>query len=318
MEDSERKKVTRRGFLKLAAAAIAGVGLAYVGAPPKTAEAPGGVAADPEVKPKGEARVFSEGGVKVWEDQDGVPQRWADSKGNSGIFDKDELLKAKETANKESRFVVAAARVVNMTAGNEPVPTVTRAETTNLPEDIVSHEQLGQRGIELISGEKIGVYFRQSAFSEGGVLADYTEGGDRKLVIIVADNPTLTPFAFDDARYDKYREILMGRLAEPKPQTAGGIREMMAANFSNSVLPNGEFLGRVWEGMPDREIIEEGLYPGTDGYYVPNGFEGGLPDKSVLMVALGGRPEKSYDVVRVDVGPAGEFSYFLEKVGSKD
>jgi hypothetical protein len=96
---------------------------------------------------------------------------------------------------------------LNFQAENDPL----HSEITKPPENLLTKEQLANRGITIIQSDTTQLSISIDAFNSDGLLSVFTEGeriGNISLTIVLVDAPTITYQAMSDKRYDGVRDII--------------------------------------------------------------------------------------------------------------
>jgi hypothetical protein len=309
----------RREFLKVGGILAAGLALLKLGVGLRNSEgSDSSTTVTPTSTPENRSEIqpdeimFTYNGIQVWGERvenTRIPTRWQDSQGNSGTFDREALLALNQQAitNNETRFLTPQ-RVQQERSS----PTLNQSERpliTDLPEDIVSHEELSARGIEVIASPKRSLTFRQSMFEQGGILDFHQQANDQRLKIVLVDNPTLSRYAFEDTRYDSVREIiddifLEENLLSPE-QIRQHYRESFEAHMRSSSFGRDEIAAKAEAivTLTDQEIIDWGIYPhSVGGLHQQQGHRESLTDTCAIFMPMGDRP-RNVDFLVVKTQP---------------
>lgn len=280
---------------------------------------------------------FQTDGVTVWTNEKGTPTRWQDIEGNHGDLNVAELerqsLAAKDLGyDGESNYIRVKTNKKNLSEtkplDEPPVSIPEKPIITELPKDVVSKEELAQRGIEIVGAGEIKLSFREGAFEEGGLLEDFRSNGDHKLVIITTDSPTLSPFAFDDPIYDKYRAIIEKNIAISNPvRTPNQVRASKQQYYKtllNSLSKNDAKLAdnykraiAIWQSLTDEEIKKYGIYDFTDGLHISSDHST-VPNTAFILLAFGERKMPPFDVMNIKAKSGGGFSVNISSVDPSD
>lgn len=78
---------------------------------------------------------------------------------------------------------------------------------TELPDDVLSEEELAERGVEIIQGNQAKLFIRSGAFREGQVLEGYSKDG-RKLRIVNIESIALFRQGIPEGKYQDVRHII--------------------------------------------------------------------------------------------------------------
>ncbi len=229
-----------------------------------------------EAKDHPEYNVYSYKGVQVWETDFGDPARWVDASGRLGEVVLDKTVE---------KFAVRV--------DTQPSDLAEVSTTTAIPEDVVTTENLSSRGIEIISSPNVDFFIREGAFTEGGLLADYQAENNHRISIVLVDSPMLFTDAFADARYDSLRPLINDHFGSAQEQLQY-MRDRALSNLKNlrNKISDADRSLRTVQinSITVKDMIQFGLYEGVAGYQIPQGSERGLPDRSVIFLAVGKRP----------------------------
>ena len=142
--------------------------------------------------------------VKVFIDKEGLPVEYVLPDGKKIQFDKVEIERIREKAiyDKEPEVisVISLDRLSNFSTEHPKV--------TELPEDVLSEEELEKRGVEIIQDNENDygrLYIREAAFEKGALLEDFNNTG-RKLTINISyygeilDTPKIKGMSLDELR----------------------------------------------------------------------------------------------------------------------
>lgn len=161
-------------------------------------------------------------GIDVALDKEGLPVFYKTADGKKVGFDRDEMrrIKTKAIENKEPE-VITVIRSEEEKGESKFQGTKERPLTKKLPKDVVSEEELAERGIKIIqapqnpNNEKpINLYIREGAFEEGALLHAYENQANKdaesslQLTIALVDAPFVAQRFLQDSRYDDVRSSL--------------------------------------------------------------------------------------------------------------
>ena len=90
---------------------------------------------------------------------------------------------------------------------DQPVPSQLTPEISEVPDDILTPEQLHEYNVEIIQTDTTKLSLARSAFEPGGVLYEHTQS-DFQLIIALVDSPVIAPQFLHDERYDRIRHLL--------------------------------------------------------------------------------------------------------------
>lgn len=135
--------------------------------------------------------------------QDQIPNIALFRDGSSLQLDRNKVLTSLETAKRSGMPQVIDGQVAS-------IPTWKEKEAQgiprfSLPDDVVSEQDLSEKGIKIIQPDNTHLYIRESAFMQGGPLETFNIG-KRNLTIVLVDGPTPTEQFMKDARYDSVRQ----------------------------------------------------------------------------------------------------------------
>ena len=310
------QNISRRDFLKLAGAGLvtfllkgARVDPEKIGIPKSNNEGKGEAI-------NTESIYFEERGVMVWGDSKGKPLRWRDANGRGGKFNQETMKRIIDGEQQVSGTIVATLDQ------NENETVEAGDKIDRLPEDIVSTETLRERGVEVVQIGRFRLHIRESAFNPGNALENYMNNQER-LLILVTDRPSISiKGSFVEPEFQQYGAIIEALLTIYEPRET---RRKMMENYENSPITSWkkDLLMSLWESMSDEEIVDQGLSPGVqDGYHMFKDriSEFGLLDNtSVILLALGGRPEKNYKYIKITRGQGrGGYLISLDQIKSTE
>jgi len=155
------------------------------------------------------ARQLMAGNVRVEVDREGLPVEYILSDGKRVSFDREEVKKLREKAilSQEPEIItmlpVEGANSKSSESQYKPSPE--HPKVTELPEDVLSEEELGKRGVKIIQADNTSLFIRDGAFVEGSPLADFNNTG-RKLTIVLLNNNSAV---VDDPKYRESIEAII-------------------------------------------------------------------------------------------------------------
>lgn len=306
------KPITRRSFLKMLAVSAATAVIPDV----FKEHTPGQKEPQKDLpiveKPK-EVLLFDRDGVSVWTNEDRVPARWEDAKGNKGIFDTEAMAMVRQKSIEDRSDHVAQAVRVEI-RGSKPKETSVPVEASKRilepPSDILSKEELKKRNIEVIDSEKVGFHIRVSAFEKDGILEQYQEGSGRKLIVVIVDQPTITREGLRDPRYDPIRKVINDDIDSIKEG-----RNTILLDTSSNPLDN-ELARLVVPQITDQEFLNWGLL-GVSGYALNKENERSDGEHDILFLAIAQsknvRPE-TLNVLQIGVSATGSYKASVEPI----
>ncbi|HPJ17415.1 MAG TPA: hypothetical protein PK639_04310 [Candidatus Woesebacteria bacterium] len=207
------------------------------------------------------------GGVKLNYDQDGnLVSYQIDNK--EVTVSQEAMENARTEAKKNGIGLVTSINVYEEDSTESGKP-----ETIEMPDDIVSKEELEQRGITIRSEGDINLSIRKAAFDEGALLSQYTIGGDKNLTINLVNGPRLSR----DGGFD-YERIRQEAIQKEKAQF-NAYRQGLTSNDSISRQIAEEECASILARIADlTEANNDQLILMTDasqriGYYDPNNNE---------------------------------------------
>jgi hypothetical protein len=150
-------------------------------------------------------------GFRVFFDGEEMPTHYITPGGEEVRLDRKKLLEAKRNAiqNKEIEFVKILPAEAKI--DEPPSPSLEHPVLSEKPTNALSEEQLEKRGIKIVQSPHVEFFLRAPAFEEGGVFETFTEGGPRKLKIVLVDGPVAAAPFIQDKRYDEVRPYLEDR-----------------------------------------------------------------------------------------------------------
>jgi len=76
-----------------------------------------------------------------------------------------------------------------------------------LPEDVLSDEELREKGVTIIQSDHVSLHIRKSAFEKDGPLARFNDGFMKTMTIALIDGSTVSRDFMQDPKYDKVRSL---------------------------------------------------------------------------------------------------------------
>jgi hypothetical protein len=301
-----KSKLNRRDFLKLAAASVSTLfGLKLL--PPETVKAPSIIDAIKEsIEWDGENIAYQHKGVSVYADTfSGVLTRWNDSLGNGSNFNLERLLETNQRAMQTKK--VQLSEVVRVNTSSEIVNNkkVEKLLPDKMPEDILSKEEIREKGVIIVGSENVDLHIRKSAFEKGGLLEYYNGDSNRKLTILITDAATISRRAFRGERYKEYSELLDKVFPHDK-DSYNVVKARIDKLQDTSSMGELDYLSiaeiEELKSIDEEELVEKGINSSVRGYYLTQGHETGVTDSAVILLAVGERPE-GLDFLRVFTYP---------------
>ena len=300
---------------------------------------------EPELSPTPEERLISHtaGGWAVYFNQEELPVYYVRLKDKKRTdFTKEEIenfdrLRELARKNQEPEVAWMIPSDQGMFGDTTRLPSEAHPEK-GPPSDLLTEEELKERGVNIIQTEEVKLHLRQSAFAEGQPLAIYTPGGPNSLEIILVDGPVVTSSFLGDSKYDSVRGILEERDASLEEYKKGKISEIEAniESFRSELQEaiKGEQgkikfyqdILRLYKGKlylyqhfyTDEQLL---LDMNTEdinfaGLYWPAEFTKryrGEPNTAIVFVAVG-KGSPPLDMVELCATPEGDYS--LNQIGS--
>ncbi len=158
-------------------------------------------------------------GVKLFINHEGLPIALVTPDGNSVRYDLDKM---RETRDKSislhepepiDAIKLSSLDIPDEVSVDELPQTVAssvspaKPETLSLPQDVLSSEELLQKGIEIIQAKSTNLYIRSGAFEKGEPLSGI-RSTRRKMTIALLDAPIVNRAALSDPKYDSIRDYL--------------------------------------------------------------------------------------------------------------
>jgi len=98
-----------------------------------------------------------------------------------------------------------------------------------LPEDVLSDEELSEKGVTIIQSDSVRLHIRKSAFEKDGPLARFNDGFMKKITIALIDGPAVSTDFMQAPKYDKIRG-----LAPKSDTTKSSIEEYRKDQIKNA------------------------------------------------------------------------------------
>lgn len=158
-------------------------------------------------------------GVKVAFDKEGLPVEFKLIDGTNGVFDREEVkrIKKKAIVSKEPEIISQVIQVFGTSDPDYTKPSYSKEhpKVTELPDDVLSNEELKKRGVTIFQAPNTKFYIRENAFAEGGILAGFNSTG-RNLTIVLSNGNTTGTY-LDNASYAESIGKLNSRNKEIPP-----------------------------------------------------------------------------------------------------
>ncbi len=157
-------------------------------------------------------------GVKLFINHEGLPISLVTPDGNSVRYDLDKmrLIRDKSISLHEPEPIDAIKLLSDSTDDTliDELPqtiassvTPAKPETASLPHDVLSSEELLQKGIDIIQGKSTNLYIRSGAFEKGEPLSGI-RSTRRRMTIALLDTPIVNKAALVDPKYDSIRDYM--------------------------------------------------------------------------------------------------------------
>lgn len=268
-------------------------------------------------------------GYKFIVNSDGIPQGYTDPKGEYTRFNMAKMSELRENATRDRLpEVVGLIKIENPSDDEREISydEKVRPFFKELPEDVLSEEELAQHGVRIIQAENSKLNIRQSAFEEGGSLAHLEQKG-RKLIISLVDGNAISRDLMKDSRYDEVRQMLPETNTDPKKYLEKRLNELeIAVNQSiadaeqaknevvldaalHFVLEHKTYLEAYKSGFITEEQLEHeeaeknAFYSGK--YFSPK--YSGIDNTEVVFVPVG-RSDSRINSLRMYFSETGKFS----------
>lgn len=249
--------------------------------------------------------------------QDGLPIGCVLSDGEEIPFDPHRVLFAKREARVWKEAEIITLFKVKTSTQTDQLPVAWEFGTsgehprvTDLPDDVLSEQELGERGITTIQSDRITLRIRKTAFEEGELLASFkpNQKDRQKLMIILVDGPVVHRSYMKDKRYIGLKKILvnqdenLGRYTAQRDylfdQQMEEVRQMSVSSVRKAYgIGKAEFLlylkaQRALTGFISYEelIFAKALYQqSAPGLFIGPKWST-IPDTSVIFIAVGDEP----------------------------
>jgi hypothetical protein len=128
------------------------------------------------------------GGVQVEVNEEGLPFKYSLPNGIDGTFDVSQMRIFRNKAIVQQEVEFASHMSYEGPSFDEIYKeSPEKPRTLELPKDVMSEDELRQKGVEIIQGDTK-LYIRHQAFEADGPLAAF-DGQGRKLIIAAVDGP---------------------------------------------------------------------------------------------------------------------------------
>lgn len=173
----------------------------------------------PQIVPASENINFWGGQIIV----DGrIPTGYVLFDGTSGVLDPAEVVRLRGLAmfKGEPQIIITLPY-----KGKYPLPVPfspkhpeQHPQLLKLPKEILSKEQLEERGIYIIQSKNTQLYIRPQAFEEDGPLARFDDGSRKKITIVFVDGPAVSKRFMQDTKYDPVRHLIPEDAIKSSPE----------------------------------------------------------------------------------------------------
>lgn len=136
----------------------------------------------------------------------GLPIKYISSNGDEMYFDAEKIksLRRKAIASGQSEIIGAFRNLRIGLPTDSTVYLKEHPKTENLPNDVLSEEELRAKGVNIIQADSTKLYIRKRALEKDGPLADF-DTTNRELTIVCVDGP-IDDYFLQDTRYDAVRK----------------------------------------------------------------------------------------------------------------
>lgn len=165
----------------------------------------------PESTPASETKSLEEnfqlaGATKIYFNQEQLPIKYVKEDGKQIDFD---IKRVKEIRDRAIylREPEILSVIIDEEVGGEKIDkelatypyTAEHPKTTELPEDVLSKEDLEKRGVKIIEAADTNLYIREGAFAKDAPLADFNNTG-RELTIVLVDGGEASKRSMNDPK----------------------------------------------------------------------------------------------------------------------
>lgn len=229
------------------------------------------------------------GGHRVYLNREGIPLKYTVEGGKEVILDLKTMKKMRDKAiSSGEREIVTMILDDPHETGIIYPPSVEHPETRHLPDDVLSDEELNNRGIEIIQSRYTSLYIREGAFDENGPLVNFNSTG-RNIRIVLVDGPTVSQYFMKDDKYAKVRDLVPSIDEEKKSIKTYRKERIESLEKQLTLQPRDMRDGFM---MPD---VYSDYY--KDDYYNSELFRSGLKNIKELIAAY--KNMKDEDVLRI-------------------
>lgn len=178
---------------------------------------------------------------------------------------------------------------------------------TELPADVLTSEELKQRGIEIIQADNTDLHLRKGIFEKGGLLEDYTDGSNTLTIALFngSFNKIVTDPRYQKVK-DKYYEYLKGKNANRDPEyyrkamidslpermSSSGVTDEEIALVKAKIerYRNAAQMSLLEELSGVRKSMEAGLFLSTDS----------APHNATILASVGHQKDNFNLIVYID------------------
>ncbi len=201
-------------------------------------------------------------GNRIYLNKNRIPVRCETRDGQKILFDLKETEKARQKAidSKDSQVLKLISVIQEE---KKYIESSVQPRTTELPSDVLSEEELGQKGVKIIQAEATQLHIRKGAFEKNEPLEEFNNS-DRKLMVVLVDGPYLFQRFLSDQKYDEVREAAHGidsgnisyygdKYDQVTPEVMSEIRQKEIKRLKNDVSS----IKKDQEGLTSYSIVRE-------------------------------------------------------------
>ena len=149
------------------------------------------------------------GTAKVYFNNEHLPIKYVKNDGAEIVFDiqKTKQIKDRAIISGEPEILTVIIHEIESAAKNVFPYSKEHPKTKELPEDVLSKEDLEKRGVKIIQADNTNLYIREGAFTKDAPLADFNSTG-RQLTVVLLEGTEVSRHFMNDPRYSQFRKLL--------------------------------------------------------------------------------------------------------------
>ena len=264
-------------------------------------------------------------GLKVaFDKKNGLPAKYIFEDGREVKFDMEEVGKIREKALSSGESEIVSMVLLDNAIQNPKTSYLMRdnnysldhPKTAELPKDVLSEDELMDRGVTVFQAENItNFYIRKGAFEEGAILANFNHTG-KELKILILDGSVIDPKYLNDPKYQDAinkipeenrsvkdrRDYMIKNAGWNLEGMRRAIKKLKESNktidpyYEESIFEQKKIEYRYKNLMTDDQILKEYFSENAQGLHSPS------KDNKTIFLSLGGR---NFNYVTIYIDPDG-------------